>query len=142
MQICLTWCNSHKEQTKKLDFWKKRSKNDLDMDRTCPGEVIGTWYQPSWVPSLSWRLAAPAAGSGDHPAENLLVTVCVFCLWALLVSKLFVLESRGCKQIAGNFKGFSDVMYFKSFASSEVCQNCINALYALYKPTIVNMKQT
>ena len=57
------------------------------------------------------------------------------------MSKVFVLESRNCKQIAGNFKGFLYILYFKSFASSEVCQNCINALYALYKPTIVNMKQ-
>ena len=52
-----------------------------------------------------------------------------------------MLESRGCKQIAGNFKGFPDVMYFLTFASFEVCQNSINALYALYKPTKVNLKQ-
>ena len=85
MQICLTWRYSHKEQTKKIDFWKKRSKNDLDMDRTCPGEVIGTWYQPSWVPSLSWRLAAPAAGSaGDAPGfqifDDKLHFICSFAV--------------------------------------------------------------
>ena len=64
-----------KSKPKKIDFWKKRSKNDLDIVRTCPGKVISTWYHPSRVPSLSWRLAVPAADS-----EKVL-TLCSLNTW-------------------------------------------------------------
>jgi len=37
----------------------------------------------------------------------------------LLISKVFDLESCGCAQIAGNLKGFLNLMYFLNFASSK-----------------------
>ena len=42
------------------------------------------------------------------------------CLQPALISKVFVLQGRGCAQIAGNFKGFSKLINFLFFELFEI----------------------
>jgi len=41
------------------------------------------------------------------------------CLQTALISKVFVLQGRGCAQIAGNFKGFLKLINFLFFELFE-----------------------
>ena len=42
------------------------------------------------------------------------------CLLTTLISKVFVLQGRGCAQIAGNFKGFLKLINFLFFELFEI----------------------
>ena len=42
------------------------------------------------------------------------------CLQTVLISKVFVLQGRGCAQIAGNFKGFPKLINFLFFKLFEI----------------------
>ena len=42
------------------------------------------------------------------------------CLQTALISKVFVLQGRGCAQIAGNFKGFLKLINFLFFELFEI----------------------
>ena len=42
------------------------------------------------------------------------------CLQTALISKVFVLQGRGCAQIAGNFKGFPKLINFLFFELFEI----------------------